>query len=120
MFRFFAEKYPERPESKDLPTSEEVISVGLLKPDSVHRMALNMFVSIYSEFLGDMALRTLCYGGLYLVGSLSISVAEYLRDPKTGFLANYTRRRPYLSAVLNNIPVVVSKEADLGLKGAFV
>jgi glucokinase len=83
-------------------------------------MALNLFVSIYSEFLGDMALRSLCYGGLYLVGGLTLSVAEYLRDPKTGFMANYINRRPGLSTVLNNIPVVISKEPELGMHGAFV
>ena len=27
------------------------------KPDSLHRMALDLFVSIYTEFLGDTILR---------------------------------------------------------------
>ena len=79
MFKFFAEKYPDRPEAKENPTSEQIFEVGIKDPDSIQRMALELFVSIYSEFLGDTAIRTLCYGGLYLIGGMSVSVAEYLR-----------------------------------------
>lgn len=120
MFKFFAAKYPDHPNAKENPTSQEVFKIGLEKPDSLHRKALDLFVSMYTEFLGDTALRTLCYGGLYLIGDMSITVADYMKSPTVTFFKKYTERRPYLEAVLSQIPVVVSKESDLGLHGAFV
>lgn len=44
-------------------------------------------------------LRTLCYGGIYLVGGLSLSVAEYLKDPATKFMQTYEKQRPYMSKI---------------------
>jgi len=120
MFKFFAEKYPDRSGASDSPTSEEIFQHGLKNPDSLHRMALDLFVSIYTEFLGDTALRSLCYGGLYLIGSMTLSIAEYLRSPEVRFLNKYIERRTYLHSILSQIPIVVSKEVDLGLHGAFV
>jgi glucokinase len=120
MFKFFAEKHPNKPEAKDSPTSEQVFQIGLNNPESLHRLALDLFVSIYTEFLGNIALQSLCYGGLYLTGSMTLSVAEYLRSPEVGFLKKYNERRPYLHSILSQIPIVVSKEVNLGLAGAFV
>lgn len=78
MFKFFAERHPECPESKDQPTSEEIFKRGLAEPDSLHRKCIDLFLDIYLEFLGDTSLRTLCYGGLYLVGSLTLSLSDYI------------------------------------------
>lgn len=89
MFKFFAAKHPDRPEAKDSPTSEEIFTLGVKSPDSIHRMAVDLFVSIYSEFLGDTALRTLCYGGLYLIGGMTVSIADYIRSPSVAFLKKY-------------------------------
>lgn len=121
MFRFFAEKHPEHPDAKDHPKdSHDVIGPGIARADSLYRKALDLFVGIYSSFLGDTFLRTLCYGGLYLVGGLSLSVAEYMRDPKNLFMQEYMKRRPYMADIFKDMPIVVGKEKDLGLAGAFV
>lgn len=102
-------KHPELPESKLTPHSEEIIEKGIEQPGTVYRMALDLFVGLYSDFLGDTLLRTLCYGGLYLVGGLSFSIAEYLKDPKTAFLEEYMKRRPYMKDIFKDMPIVVSK-----------
>lgn len=83
-------------------------------------MSLDLFLDIYTEFLGDTAIRTLCYGGLYLVGSLTLSVADYVIKHRKPFFDKYLKHRTYLESVLTDIPVVVTKHQDLGLFGAYV
>ncbi len=59
---------------------------GLVKPDSLYRKALYLFLDIYSNVIGDTIIRNLCYGGLYLVGGLTNAVASLILDPNTNFL----------------------------------
>jgi hypothetical protein len=43
-----------------------------------------------------------------------------MKDPKNLLLNQYVKRRPYMEQVFRDIPIVVAKEEDMGLLGAFV
>jgi len=68
-----------------------------------------MFVSIYETVIGDISVSTLCYSGLYLLGNISISLAEYLLKHKATFMQEYKKTRTYMAEVFEKIPIFIVK-----------
>ena len=60
----------------------------------------------------------MCTGGLYLVGSLTNAILEELQ--KKNITEGHNKRHPEVASIVNKVPILVSKEVDLGLKGAYV
>lgn len=60
----------------------------------------------------------MCTGGVYLVGSLTNAVLGRLRE--INITEKYSARHPEIAKLVNKVPIVVSKEVDLGLRGAYV
>jgi glucokinase len=77
--------------------------------------ALDLFVSLYGAEAGNVALRVLATGGIYLGGGIAPKIIERLKGP--GFmLAFCTKGR--LSPLLENIPVRVILNDRTALLGA--
>jgi glucokinase len=77
--------------------------------------ALELFVSCYGTFAGDIALAFLARGGLYVCGGIAAKLARRLAEPD--FLAAFNdkgRHRELVAA----IPVRVVTNEKLGLLGA--
>jgi len=81
---------------------------------------VDLFLEFYSHLVGDLALRTLSYGGIFLIGSISITVAEYIKKNQDKWMKSYIENRPHIAKVFELVPVSVVKEEDCGLQGAFV
>ena len=60
----------------------------------------------------------MCTGGMYLVGGLTLAVLDRLKE--VNIIEKYVQRHPELTKIIEKIPIVVSKEVNLGLKGAYV
>ena len=76
---------------------------------------LDLFVSLYGAEAGNVALRVLATGGIYLGGGIAPKIIERLKGP--GFmLAFITKGR--LSPLLENIPVRVILNDRTALLGA--
>jgi len=61
------------------------------------------------------------YGGIYLVGSLTNAVADYINeDPKGLFKKGYFSKGNVINGVLERFPIYIVKTRELGLKGTFV
>jgi glucokinase len=77
--------------------------------------ALHLFVSLYGAEAGNMALKVMATGGVYLGGGIAPKIIEKLRDPV--FMNAFTakgRMRPLLQA----IPVRVILNPKVALLGA--
>lgn len=118
MFRFFANKFSEDAEAKETPTSEQIIVKAVEpNPTRIYESAFNLFLKLYSAAIGNFLSQHMCTGGIYLVGSLTNSIISRIKD--TDFLAGFKNRHPEVAHVIEKIPIVVCKEIDLGLKGAY-
>lgn len=53
-----------------------------------------------------------------MVGSLTNAIYHKLQ--KMDINAEYKKRHPQMSETVDKVPIVFSKELDLGLKGAYV
>lgn len=77
--------------------------------------ALEIFSSIYGSEAGNLALKCLATGGIYLWGGIAAKILPFLTDGRfrTAFEA-----KGRMSAILKNIPVFLVIEPRLGLMGA--
>jgi glucokinase len=76
---------------------------------------LDLFVSLYSAEAGNVALRALATGGVYLGGGIAPKIIERLKGP--GFLLAFTAKGR-LSPLLENVPVRVILNDRTALLGA--
>lgn len=83
--------------------------------DPACQRALELFVSLYGAMAGNFVLCVQAFGGLYVAGGIAPRILERLRDGPfvESFLA-----RGRLAAVMEDVPVRVIVEKDVGLLGA--
>src|SRR2546426_209204 len=79
------------------------------------RMALEMFVSILGAEAGNLALKVLATGGIYLGGGIPRRILPVLAGER--FVAAF-QRKGRLAQLLEHVPVHVILNPDAGLIGA--
>lgn len=118
MFKFYSQKYPEDSEAQlKQPTAEFIVSEGVKEnAPRIFTSVISLLLKIYSAAIGNFISHHCCLGGLYLIGSLTNSLIPKIKDVE--WLADFNKR--HFDIELTKItPVIVCKEIDLGLKGAF-
>jgi len=88
---------------------------ALAGKSSLCTQALDLFVSLYGAEAGNMALKVMATGGVYLGGGIAPKIIAKLRDPV--FMNAFTakgRMRP----LLQSIPVRVILNPKVALIGA--
>lgn len=112
---------PENPDvARRLAQGEEaankIISEAALSHSSELCMnTLTTFVSILGAECGNMALKTLAYGGVYLGGGIPPKILEKLKDGS--FIAAFLNKGRFASTLIK-IPVYVILKEEPGLFGA--
>lgn len=104
--------------SKKNPDTAEVIAeFAMNKLDPLAVRALDVFVSVYGAFAGNMALATLARGGVYISGGIAPKIAPKLKEGD--FLRAFTDKGRFRD-LLATIPVHVIMNPQIGLYGALV
>ena len=83
--------------------------------DPMAMRALDLFIRIYGACAGNLALTTLPYSGLYIVGGIAPKLLPQLLDGR--FLQAFSDKGR-MSNLLANIPVYVVLDTGIGLQGA--
>lgn len=83
------------------------------EPDAVH--AFEMFVDAYGAEAGNMALRVLARGGVYLAGGIAAKNVHAFTDGR--FVEAFTRKGRF-SDLMKTIPCDLIVNEDVGLLGA--
>jgi glucokinase len=76
--------------------------------------ALDLWVEAFASEAGNLALRTLAYGGIYLAGGIVLKILPKL---KKSFARSFSDKPP-LSSVLAHVPILVILNEDAPLLGA--
>ncbi|HTB98861.1 MAG TPA: glucokinase [Terracidiphilus sp.] len=108
--RWLAEKIA----AADDPNSV-ITEMGLAAKSELCAKTLDMFVSAYGAEAGNLALKVLSVGGLYVGGGIAPRILEKLKDGT--FLKAFTDKGR-LSQLLINMPVRVILESRAALMGA--
>lgn len=90
---------------------------GLRGEPKICVKALDIFVSIYGAEAGNLALKILPYGGLYMAGGISAKIVKKLNEP--AFMQAFLNKGRS-AELLKKIPVSVIMDPETGLIGAAV
>ena len=85
--------------------------------DAMAARALQLFIHAYGSVAGNLALTSLCLGGLYLVGGIAPKLLPQLK--KHGFIEAFTDKGR-MSKLICDIPIYVVLNTHVGLQGAAV
>lgn len=77
--------------------------------------SLEVFLSAYGAWTGDMALAVMARGGVFLAGGIAAKVLPALRGG--GFVAAFNAKAGH-AGLARRMPIHVVTDPDLGLKGA--
>ena len=83
--------------------------------DATARKAFEVFVDIYGAEAGNMALRVLARGGVYLAGGIAAKNQKYFTDGR--FLKAFLRKGRFTD-MLQEMPIDVIIDEKVGLRGA--
>ncbi len=92
-----------------------ITEMGLAAKSELCEKTLDMYVSAYGAEAGNLALKVLSVGGLYLGGGIAPRILEKLKDGT--FMKAFTDKGR-LSQLLINMPVRVILESRAALMGA--
>ena len=103
----------EAMQKQDAAAAISEFAVGKLDPLAVR--ALDLFITVYGEFVGNMALTTLSRGGVYIAGGIARKIAAKLGDGS--FVRAFTDKGRFAD-LLRRYPVHIVTDPKIGLKGA--
>ena len=121
IFRFIEEREGSRasPELKEMMSTGDpakaITDFALTGQDEAAVRALDLFVTAYGAFAGNMALAMLAHGGVYVAGGIAPKIAAKLADG--AFIRAFTAKGRFRS-LLEGMPVHVVMNEHVGLYGA--
>lgn len=83
--------------------------------DEICRMTMELFVSVYGAFVGNMALATLPRGGIYIAGGIAAKIVALMQA--NGFMRAYMSKGRF-AGLLATLPVYIVLNTEVGLLGA--
>ena len=92
-----------------------ISALAIAKTDPLSQATMEMFVSVYGAESGNLALKILPYGGLYLAGGIAAKNLSLLTD---GTFLTAFNHKGRVSDLLSKIPVHVILNPQVGLMGA--
>ena len=124
IYQFLASKSPDLVSSEvtqamlNQDAGTVITTFGLAKKDALCMQALEIFISCYGADAGNMALKTLSFGGFFIAGGIAPRIMQS-KESQEIFMQNFLakgRMRSYLQ----NLPVNLILNKNPGLVGARV
>jgi glucokinase len=95
----------------------EITRCALIDADAAALDTLDVFLSAYGAFAGDMAMAALARGGVYLAGGIAAKLLPIL--PASPFLPAFGAKAEH-AGLVRQMPIAVVTDPSLGLRGAAV
>jgi glucokinase len=92
-----------------------ISAMAIAKTDPLCVATMEMFISAYGAEAGDLALKILSYGGLYIAGGIATKNLPLFTD---GTFLGAFNHKGRVSNLVKNIPVRVILNPQVGLLGA--
>lgn len=83
--------------------------------DPLAQAAISLFLRIYGAVVGDLALITLAYGGIYVAGGIA---PKLLKEIRTGAFMRACQDKGRMEVLVQRMPVFVVLAQNVGLLGA--
>ena len=117
LFKYLKSTLPDVPTSitSASPENTEIMAAALEKKDPLCERVIEEFLALYGAEAGNLALKILPYGGLYLLSGLTQALKKKILEEKT-FIQNFLRKGR-MSALLEKVPIFIVDE-NIGILGA--
>jgi glucokinase len=102
-------------EDPGMDPAPEITKLGLSKECPVCSDTLDLWTAIYGAEAGNLALKVLALGGVYVAGGIAVKIIEKIKD---GSFFTAFRDKWKFESLLNNIPVSVVLNESAPLLGA--
>ncbi|MEQ9551132.1 MAG: glucokinase [Coleofasciculus sp. G3-WIS-01] len=102
---------------KTVDPAAEISKAALQKSDSLSEQTLKMFVEAYGAEAGNLAIKLLPYGGLYIAGGIAAKILPLMQDGT--FVRTFTEKGR-VSPLLEKVPVHIVMNSQVGLIGAAI
>lgn len=83
--------------------------------DAAAAMALNLFISVYGAFVGNLALLALPRGGIYIAGGIAAKISAQMHNGN--FMRAFRDKGRFLG-LLETLPLHIVMNTQVGLLGA--
>ena len=93
----------------------DITRLALSDDNLAARRSLDIFLSAYGAFAGDMALLAMARGGVFLAGGIAPRLLSSFRQ--NSFLSSFNAKGAH-AALAKRMPVAVATDPMLGLRGA--
>jgi glucokinase len=113
--RAIAEGKDVSPADKD---PSEISQAALEKSDPICEQTLQMFVEAYGAEAGNLALKLLPYGGLYLAGGIAAKILPLIEEGDR-FINNFNHKGR-VTPLVKKVPVHIVLNPQVGLIGAAI
>lgn len=124
VYEFLSQKYPEQ---VDQPKHEQIVAsaeggklISTMAYDySLAKQTMEIMMAAYGAEAGNLGLKLLPYGSIYIAGGIAPHNIEYMRGSDSIFMRAF-KEKGRVSSVLNDVPIRLVRSEDLGLRGAHV
>jgi glucokinase len=99
----------------DTDPAPEITRLGLAKTCRVCVETLDLWTAMYGSETGNLALKVLALGGVYVAGGIAVKILEKIRD---GAFFRAFKDKESFEGLLSNIPVSVVLNESAPLLGA--
>lgn len=102
---------------KSVDPAAAIASAALAGSDRLSEQTLKMFVAAYGAEAGNLALKLLPYGGLYIAGGIAAKILPLIQE---GTFLQAFGDKGRVSSLLEKVPVHVVLNPQVGLIGAAI
>jgi glucokinase len=102
-------------QEKTIDPGAAIGSAALAKSDRISEQTMQLFIEAYGAEAGNLALKLLPHGGLYIAGGIAPKILPLMEDGS--FMLNFTQKGR-MRSILEEIPVHIILNQQVGLIGA--
>jgi len=99
----------------DRPNAPAAVTSAARAGDALCRQAVELFCKLYGSEAGNLALKTLATGGVFVAGGIAPKILEFITDGR--FLAGFLDKGR-MRVLLERMPVQIVLDSQTGLLGA--
>ncbi len=127
IYQFLRHKYPNQESEKlaqvyqaweiekNVDLSAEVSKAALENNDTLCQQTMKIFIEAYGAEAGNIALKLLPYGGLYVAGGIAAKILPLM---KNGTFMESFKAKGRMNSLLSQMPVHIILNPKVGLIGA--
>lgn len=107
----------EQKQDKKIDPAAIIAQAALNKSDRLCQKTMEMFVEAYGAETGNLALKFLPYGGIYIAGGIAAKILCLMKEER--FLLAF-KEKGRMSPLMNNIPIHIVLNSQVGLIGSIL